>query len=286
MSLDAFLEAAWSDHGDRPQEVADRLAASLHLVQSPEQVPPFVRLLTHVFGEHLGQWQRGVALLESLRSSPALDASAGPIARAAATLRYAGGDAKAVQPLCAEDRVFALANASSTFTARNELGQAISAYTEALRTAQAGLPAVSEAIRALAVGGNNLAAALEEKAERNALETESMISAAEAGLKYWKQAGTWLEEERAEYQLTRSLLRAGQPLPAVQSAQRCVEVCKRNDAPPFEQFFGHAVLALAARAAGDTGSFNTHRARALSHYAQVPQDDRKWCERELKELGG
>lgn len=27
MAFDAFLEAAWSDHGDRPQEVADRLAS-------------------------------------------------------------------------------------------------------------------------------------------------------------------------------------------------------------------------------------------------------------------
>ena len=207
MTLDPFLEAAWSDHGDRRQEVADRLAASLHLVQSPEHVPPFVRLLTHVFGEHLGQWHRGVALLESLRNLPAFDGSAavaGPLGRAVATLGYAAGDAAALHALSAEDRVFALASASSAFTARNELKQAIAAYTEALRSAEAGLPSGSPAVRALAVGGNNLSAALEGKNDRDAFETQAMIAAAEAGLKYWKQAGTWLEEERAEYQLTRS----------------------------------------------------------------------------------
>ena len=76
--------------------------------------------------------------------------------------------------------------------------------------AVAGLPPESPAIRALAVGGNNLAAALEAKTDRDPTETRGMIDAAEGGLKYWKQAGTWLEEERAEYRLARSLLQAGE----------------------------------------------------------------------------
>ena len=32
MSFDAFLETAWNDHADRPDEVAARLASSLGLV--------------------------------------------------------------------------------------------------------------------------------------------------------------------------------------------------------------------------------------------------------------
>ena len=50
MTLDAFLETAWNDHGDHPQEVADRLAAALHLVAAPAHIPPFARLATHVYG--------------------------------------------------------------------------------------------------------------------------------------------------------------------------------------------------------------------------------------------
>jgi hypothetical protein len=113
-----------------------------------------------------------------------------------------------------------------------------------------------------------------------------MIAAAEGGLRYWKQAGTWLEEERAEYRLTRSLLQTGEPKAAIQSAERCIEVCELNNAPAFEQFFGYAVRALAQRAAGDADSFEASRNRALQLFAQVPQAERQWCESELKEIGG
>jgi hypothetical protein len=147
------------------------------------------------------------------------------------------------------------------------------------------LPPGCSALRSLAVGGNNLAAALEEKPDRGEAETQVMIAAAEAGRKYWKLAGGWLEEERAEYRLTRSLLQAGEPAKAVAAARRCIDVCARNQAPPFEQFFGHAVLALAQRAAGDQAAFEETRRQALVYYNQVPLDERPWCETELKELG-
>ena len=289
MIFDAFLEVAWKDHGDRPQEVADRLAASLHLVKEPEHIPPFARLLTHVFGEHLGQWRRGIELLESLRGLPAFDGGAtvaGPLNRSIATLRYVSGESAALESLSPEDRVSALATAASAFAGRSEFKQALTAYSEALQLASAGLPSGSPAIRALAVGGNNLAAALEEKKDRDDAETEGMIAAAQGGLQYWKQAGTWLEEERAEYRLARSLLHAGDQKGAIQSAERCIEVCKLNNAPALEQFFGYAALALAQRAAGDGDSFEASRNRALHLFEQVPQVEREWCESELKAIGG
>jgi tetratricopeptide (TPR) repeat protein len=288
MAFDAFIETAWNDHGDRPQEVADRLAASLQLVHEPGQIPPYARLVTHVFGEHLGQWQTGIDVLEALRGLPAFDggaAAAGAISRSIATLRLAGGDRGALDALPAEDRVSVLATTAAAFAGRTQFRQAIAAYTEALRLASAGLPAGSPALRALAVGGNNLAAALEEKADRDASETEGMIAAAEGGLHYWKLAGTWLEEERALYRLARSRLQAGEPEAAIQSALRCVEVCTRHDAPAFEHFFASAVLALAQRAAGDENAFAGSRERALQWFGQVPEVERQWCTSELKQLG-
>lgn len=289
MTIEAFLETAWNDHADRPQEVADRLAASLHLVQTSEHVPPYARLVTHVFGEHLGHWGRGVDLLESLRGLPAFDdepATAGAVTRGVATLRYVGGDGSALESLSVEDRVSALAGAASAFTGRNAIAQALAAYSEALRLGDAGLPAESPAIRVLAVGGNNLAAALEEKRDRDSTETRGMIAAAEAALKYWKLAGTWLEEERAEYRLTRSLLQGGEHGAAIQGALHCIQVCERNNAPAFEQFFGYAALALAQRSAGDLRSFEVSRKQALQLFEQVPQEERQWCESDRNELGG
>ena len=93
-----------------------------------------------------------------------------------------------------------------------------------------------------------------------------MVVAANGGLTYWKLAGTWLEEERAEYRLTRSLLQARRPRDAIASAQRCIDVCARNDAPVIETFFGYVVLALAQRATGDAAAFAASRQQALALY--------------------
>jgi hypothetical protein len=289
MNIDAFLKAAWSDHADHPQDVADRLAASLHLVQTPEHFAPFVRLLTHVYGEHLGLWARGVGLLEALRGRSGLEAgvpAARPIDIGIAALSYGSGNAAALDALPGDDQVLALATASSALAARDEIARAIAAYAQALRIAQAGSAPSSPAMRALAVGGNNLAVTLEGTSNRSASESQAMLAAAEAALLYWKQVGTWLEEERAEYRLTRSLLQAGEPLAATQCAERCAEVCKRNDAPPFEQFFAHSILALAHRASGNAASFEVHHRVALSYFDRTSEDERKWCESERKELEG
>lgn len=287
-AFEAFVQAAWAEHGDQPQAVAERLATSLPLVQRPEHLRPMAALVAHVYGEHLGRWDDGIAVLESLRALPANDGSAAvsqPIARAVATLLYAGGDLAVLGTLTPEDRVAVLAGAAAMFTGRGDLRRAIDAYTQALRLAAAGLPAGSPAVRALAIGGNNLAQALEGKADADADELAAMVAAAQGALVFWKQAGTWLEEERAEYRLARSLLRAGRAPDAVASAQRCIAVCERHEAPALERFFGQTVMAVAQRAAGHAGAFAAHRAAALDLLAQVPAGERGWCERARAELG-
>jgi hypothetical protein len=287
--FDAFLKAAWDDHADRPDAVADRLGVSLQLVQTAEQVARYGALVIHVFGEHLGDGTRGVAMLESLGSLRAAADSADAaraVARNIAALRHAADGPVEAAALLPEDRVCALATAASICAARSDFDRALDSYAQALRQADGGLPAGSPALRALAVGGNNLAAALEEKKDRDPRETAGMVEAAQGALKYWKLAGTWLEEERAEYRLARSLLQAGAALAAADSARRCVEVCERHDAPAFEQFSSHAVLALAQRAAGDPAAFEASSARARDWFEQVSKEERPWCEAELQELAG
>ncbi len=285
--LDAFLEAAWNEHGERPQDVADRLEASRHLVRAPAQIAPYARLVTHVIGEHLGQWQDGIDLLESLRRLEAFDGSAGvegALVRSVAIMRFARGDDTALVGLGLEDRVVALASASSMFAGRGQFNQAIESLKQALALAADTLPPGSAGIRALAVGGNNLAAALESSRQRDPVQTAAMLVAAQAGLKYWTPAGTWLEEERAHYQLARCLLGAGQAAAASHSANQCIQLCELNRAPDIELFFGHAVLALALREAGDVGAFEASRRLALACHDRVAQGEKRWCERELNEL--
>jgi hypothetical protein len=286
MSFQQFIETAWSDHADHADAVAQRLTASLAQVEEPAQVAPYARLVTHVFGEHLAQWQDGLAVLAALRALPA---AAGPVeqallARNGAVLRHGHGDADAVAALGREDRIVALATASSAYAAQKRYAAALDAYESAEREAEGGLPAGSPAVRALAVGGNNLASALEEKAVRDARETAGMVAAAQSGLVHWRQAGTWLEEERAHYRLARSLLKADRAADAVGAAQSCVDVCLAHDAPPFERFFGYAVLSLALRGSGRGDEAARAKAQALAEYEQVADDERTWCAADLAEL--
>lgn len=286
-SFDAFLESAWNDHADRPAEVADRLAASLERVAAASNVVPYARIVTHVFGEHLGEWTRGVDLLASLRSRPAYDgnpASEGVIARGIAALRYASGDGEALDALSREDAIAALATASAAFAGRGAVHRGIAAYERALGMVEDGLPAGSPAARALAVGGNNLAATLEEKPDRDAAEDAAMVRAAQAALAWWKRAGGWLEEERAEYRLAWSLLHARRAEDARAAAERCLAVCERHDAPAIERFFAHATVAAAAREAGDAAGFAAERERARATYEAVPEGERPYCARDLARL--
>jgi tetratricopeptide (TPR) repeat protein len=288
MSIDEFIATAWNDHGDHPEEVADRLAGALDRLVSPADIPPFARIVTHVYGEHLGRWSAGVALLESLRGRVPVDGDpgvAGAITRSVAALRYAGNLDSPLAHLSTDDRIAALATAASALAAQLGWRRAITTYEEALRLAEPGLPSGSPALRALAVAGNNMAASLEEKSDRDSVETRGMVVAAEGGLRYWRLAGTWLEEERAEYRLARTLLQAGDPAAAVEHARRCVDICGANDAPPFERFFGYAVLAIACARSGDGAAHATARQLALDQYALVAPDEKQWCEPELNELG-
>lgn len=288
MTFDAFLETAWNDHGDRPDEVAERLATSTTVIAAAGHVAPYARIVAHVYGEHLGAWQRGLDLLQSLRALPAAagDAAAeAALARAIATLRIASGDEAAAAAFAGEDRVSVLAAVAAMLAGRGDFGRALAAYGDALAHAERGLPDGSPALRALAIGGNNLAAALEGKRDRDAAETAGMVAAAEGGLTYWRRAGTWLEEERAHYRLARSLLAAGRAPDAVRQAQACCSVCAEHGAPAFERFFACAVLAVAQRAAGNADGFAAARDEAKRQYAQVPADERQWCAGDLAELG-
>jgi hypothetical protein len=281
----AFVESAWNDHADDPAGVAARLEDSLGLVDDATRVVPFARLATHVFGEHLGEWKRGTRLLARLRERAGSDdAAARAVDRGTATLGYAGGDESALEGLAVDDRIAALATASSAFATRGEIDRALDAYSLALAAAAPGLADGSPALRALAVGGNNLAVALEELEGRTASQTQGMVDAARAALAYCTRSGGWMQEERAEYRLSCSLLRAGEASEAQERARRCLAICDRHDAPAFERFYGTLALAHADRALGDRASFERLRDLARALRATMPDDERDACAADLAAL--
>ncbi|MEP7207087.1 MAG: hypothetical protein ABI920_09125 [Casimicrobiaceae bacterium] len=287
MTFADFLATAWDDHAEHPREVADRLAGSLHLITSAEDAPAFARIVTHVYGEHLAAWNEGVALLASLAERPVCvddrDARA-MIARSTATLRHGNRDAHALDGLPTDDLVWALATAASALAAQGQWPRALADFEAALACVPPGLDPVSAAPRALAVAGNNLAVALEEKPDRSAAETVVMVLAARVGVTYWTLAGTWLEAERAHYRLARSLLQAGDMVAARESAARCAAICAEHDAPAMERFLAECVVAISARCAGDDAAFAAARERARDWHARVAAEEAPWCATDLAEL--
>ena len=224
-----FLETAWNDHGDRPQEVADRLLASLSLVEAPDKRSRRSRDWQHTFSASTSangitvssSWNRCAACPRSIGSAAVDSALTRSVANVALRERrgFHFGDAHRGNPRRGAG--------NGRFCFRGAPGiqpRRCRATRRPFALRMPGLPAKAPAIRALAVGGNNLAAALEEKADRDAAETEAMVAAANGALRYWKEAGTWLEEERAEYRLARSPPASWRrPWSAIQSAWRCVD---------------------------------------------------------------
>jgi hypothetical protein len=281
-SFDSFIQQAWRDHAEQAPAVAERLSKRAQVRLEEGQLSAFVRLLVHVFGEHLGRWDEGIALLRRLGPLPAGD---GTVARAVASLEIGAGRRDAGQDLPPAERIAARAVASSALLARGERERAIDLLRQA--SAEAATSAMADdapAVRALAVAGNNLAAGLEDLPDRTPDQTAAMVEAARTGLAQWRRCGTWLEHERAEYRLARSLLRAGQPAQAAEHARQCLAICQANAAPAFERFFGHALAALCASATHDEPAFDADNEAALQAWAAVDADELVWCQDALAEL--
>ena len=244
-NFDTFLEQAWADHGDRPEEVAARLEQGYVLIENPTQIAPLARILAHVDGEHLARWKEGVARLERLRTHPqwrdegdarcivrrlvaALDSAAGatgpgspsPPTRARARRRglgacRAGLMAGGVPPISlrAQPRRHGLPTAIPRF-ARSPSRRTISRRHS------------------------------RKSPSRKTDLTAVMLEAAQAAREYWARAGGWLETERAEYMLAKCHLAAGDAKGALAHAEQCSAICEQNGADALEHFFAQATLAV------------------------------------------
>ena len=287
MKFEAFIEQAWTDHAERPAEVAARLEEGYTLIESPAQIAPLARILAHVDGEHLARWSEGVSRLERLRAHAHWrdDGDAAVLVRRLiAALRMGGGATVTELRLSAADLAHAHAVAASALAAQQRMSDAILHYRAARNAAAPGIADGDPAIRALAVTSNNLASTLEESGSRSADETAAMLDAAHASLEFWARAGGWLEAERAEFMLAQCHLAAGDAATALGHAEACAAICERNGADDFELFFAQGVTALAYRALGDQARSETSCAAARALRDSLSADQQPWCEPMLRRL--
>ncbi len=287
MDFETFIEQAWESHADDAAAVARRLDDGIALIADETQLNQLMNLGQHVYGEHLGRWQQGVAFVERLSALPVFDsdgASGHARARSLASLRLAAGADANLDGLSISDRIRVFAMAVSTLATR-DTPRALSLLQQALDLAQrAGLPAIDPMNRALAVTGNNLACALEEKSDRTLEDRALMILAAQTARHYWAIAGTWLETERAEYRLANTWLQAGDLVRAREHAQACLEIVAANEGPALERLFGWEALGLVERAAGNATGHAKALGRAREAFAALDESDQSWCAESVDKL--
>jgi tetratricopeptide (TPR) repeat protein len=157
-------------------------------------------------------------------------------------------------------------------------------FKQALERAQLGLSKEDPANRALAVAGNNLACALEEKTDRSEKEKLLMILAAETGRKFWEIAGGWKEILWAEYRLAMTYRKAGDSQKAMDHAQTCIEVAQENKASALELFYGYEALALVERDRGNKIGFEKALGHAKDYFSKLEGDDKSWCKGSMEKL--
>lgn len=287
MTFDEFLTQAWNDHAIQPELVAQRMSDGTSLIEKNDQIPPMAHLITHVLGEHLGFWDKGIHLLETLKAIPVFDSmseSKHAIARSIAILQLASGKKVSLEALSLSDQVRVLAVAAAAVNEQKSPEKAQEFFREALNKVQLGIDKDDLANRTLAVTGNNLACSLEEKPTRTQIETDLMVLAAQTGRKYWEIAGSWLEVERAEYRLSQTYFKANDFAKALEHAQTCLEVAQENNAPPLELFFGYEALALVEKARDNSIGFSKALEQMRENFEKLSSEDKSWCESSLIKL--
>jgi hypothetical protein len=290
MDFDSFLNQAWDEHATDAAGVAERLAVSgPSLVTDEAQIAPLGNLVHHVYGEHLGRWAEGLALLRRLATHAACSpggAARAALARFQASLALCEGSADERAAMSASDRIRVTALAAANLAERDTPRASVLFGAALAEAERAGLDAADPANRALAVTANNLACTLEEKTRRSPAERALMITAAQAARRFWAVAGTWLETERAEYRLAMTWLQAGDPALARHHAQQCLAIVQANGSVPLERFFASEALALAEAADGNTAGRAAALAQAREAFAALDEADQGWCRASLDKLAG
>ena len=284
MDYDSFIDQAWAEHATDPAAVAARLQAQgLPQVTEAARIVPMAHLAHHVLGQHLGHWQDALQVQQQLAALPCCPADGdvpAALRRFSSSLALAAGqDDRAA--MAASDRVRVTVMAAASL-AEHDTARASALLHEAVGDTQAAaLPDSDPGIRALAANANNIAGALEEKAQLSPAERELMIEAAQVAGRFWQRAGTWLEHERAEYRLALVWLRAGDPALARQHAQQCLDIVAAQQGPALEQFFGWVALGRVERAAGNTAGQTAAQAQAEAAFAGLSEGDKGWCRASL-----
>ena len=281
MNFNDYLNEAWDLHAKSPEDVATNLNNGLKLIQSASDITGLAHIATHVFAEHLGQYSKGLAFVATLKDQTLNDDnSRAALQRFESVLKNCENSQFDISYLSESDKCRVLALAASAHTGTKNILQA-SIFFEQAEAVASKLVETDAAVRSMAITGNNLACALEEKTNLTEDEKKLMLKAAHAGLHYWKLAGTWLETERAEYRLSQSYFRVRDLISSIKHANQCLTICEENKAGALEFFFAYEAL---VKIEIEMGQPLRSLEKMKQYFSQLSQGDQQWCEPILNQI--
>lgn len=282
MMFKEYLENAWSTHAKNPQKVADEFKQNFNLMGSVDDVMAMARLIVHVCGDHLGDWLRGIELLRKLKNNATIK-DATEMNRYMGILNLGNNPNLTLDNFSISDQVRIYASTAGALANLGGIKNSEKLLKKAVENASA-LTKEDPANKALAIAGNNIAQAIEDKTERSESEIELMIFAANLGRKYWEIAGSWKEIERAEYRLASTFLKAGNLDLAFNHAQNCLNIVLENKSEPLELFFAFEILALIEKERKNNTAFGKNLEQLKLAFSNLTSDDQSYCEKTLRKI--
>lgn len=283
MNFSQFIEEAWAIHATKTNEVGENIRRLVAETNGVEHISALASLITHVFGEHLGQWTEAIDLLQKLQMQAETAEARHTLFLNITALRLAGGQLEKVDDLLKSDQIRVLCVAGSALLGQHQVDRAGGLYLQALRLAESQISKSDPAHRSLAVTGNNVAAYLEEKGQRAPSEVELMVRCARAALKHWTIAGKWNHQQMAHYRLSKCLLAAGMEVEALEEAMSCMALCKINGAGFFDLFWANEALASATKTSKNEAA-REYVMNMRDLHQRMDPEERVGCQKRLRDL--
>lgn len=276
----------WQRHAAETTTVASEVTASIQHRESKlaeAEISACARLIVHLFGVHLGQFEPARRLLNELSQQIQSAESRTFLDLQLATLDLSEKDDYKKNKFSLVDQIKIYAGAVQIHVGLRQVAAAKKKYQLAINLLgflenENSNSDDKTAFRAMAIASNNLACQFEEQAELSAEETELMLEAAHKARDFWGKAGAWLEIERAEYRLARSYLKAGNNQASVHHAALCLEICTAHQAEPLEFFFAYQALLMAEPNRVE------EQQQVMRYFNLLSEGDQAWCQAELDQL--
>ncbi len=271
INFDQKIKDMWNEHAKNTDGVISAFDEALTLAHDSEQIKKLIQLVVHIYTDHKLDNAGAVSFLNRVQSTDsevinALNNSKN-IFKVYENPQHNIFDEQTANQV----KILAGAVSLSVFAKNYQLGLIF--LRTATELAQS-LPKEDLANKNLAITGNNVACALEEKMERTPAEAELMILAAKTGREFWEKAGTWLETERAEYRLSQSYLKNRDFISSIKHANLCITICEKNNAPALEFFYAYEAVAHVEKAMGQP---LRSLEKMKNHFNDLSEDDKKWC---------